>query len=81
MLPPMEKKKIPLGSSDACMYIKGGYKASFMVGVQESYSGISKPPHWHSVHDTWQNISKKMLESSIGVSVKFVEIVDNEFND
>lgn len=77
---PYGKKKIPLGSSDACMYIKGGYKASFMVGVEESDSGISKPPHWHSVRDTWQNISKKMLESSIGIALKFVEIVDNEFN-
>jgi hypothetical protein len=77
------KRKIPLGSSDACMYIKGGYKASFMVGVQESESGnkkISKPPHWHSVRDTWQNISKKMLKSSIGIALKFVEIVDKEFD-
>jgi hypothetical protein len=78
---PYGKKKIPLGSSDACMYIKGGYLASFMVGVQESETGISKPPHWHSVRDIWQNISKIMLESSIGIAIKFVEIVDNEFED
>jgi hypothetical protein len=80
---PVGKRRNALGSSDACMYIKGGYKASFLVGVQEFESGkkkISKPPHWHSIHDTWQNISKKMLKDSIGIALKFVKIVDKEFD-
>ncbi len=80
---PYGKRKIPIGSSDACMYVKGGYKASFIVGVQESKSSskkkLSKPPHWHSVHDTWQNISKKMLKDCFGMALKFVEIVDREY--
>ncbi|MFX1449945.1 MAG: M28 family metallopeptidase [Promethearchaeota archaeon] len=79
---PIGKRKIPLGSSDACMYIKGGYKASFIIGVQELESDnkkISKPPNWHSTRDTWQNISKKMLQDGIGIALKFIELVDKEY--
>ena len=79
---PLGKRKIPLGSSDACMYIKGGFKSSFIIGVQESESDskkISKPPHWHSTRDTWQNISKKMLKDGIGIALKFVELLDEEY--
>ena len=67
---------IPLGSSDACMYSKAGYKASFIIVTA---GGLKKPANWHSVNDTWQNIDKKVLRDVIGVCLKFVEIVDKEF--
>lgn len=67
---------IPLGSSDACMYSKAGYKASFIITIGKK---LKKPPHWHSITDTWDNIDKKVLKDVIGICLKFVEIVDKEF--
>ncbi|MBD3187830.1 M28 family peptidase [Candidatus Bathyarchaeota archaeon] len=80
---PVEKKTIPLGSSDACMYVKAGYKASFIIGfheVQGETEKLSKPPNWHSIRDTWQNIEKKMLRDGIGMAINFVEMVDEELD-
>ncbi len=71
-----ERGGIPLGSSDACMYAKAGYKASFVIAIGEK---LKKPPHWHSITDIWQNIDKKVLKDIIGICVKFVELVDKEF--
>ena len=73
-----ERGGIPLGSSDACMYSKAGYKASFIITIGEK---LKKPPHWHSVSDTWQNIDKKVLKDVIGICLKFVELVDKEFEE
>jgi hypothetical protein len=70
-----ERGGLALGSSDACMYSKAGYKASFIITIGEK---LNKPPHWHSVTDTWQNIEKKVLKDIIGICLKFVEIVDKE---
>ncbi|MHA1150280.1 MAG: M28 family peptidase [Promethearchaeota archaeon] len=69
---------IPLGSSDACMYSKAGYKASFIITIGKK---LKKPPHWHSVTDIWQNIDKKVLKDVIGICLKFAEIVDKEFEN
>jgi len=73
-----ERGGIPLGSSDACMYAKAGYKASFIITIGEK---LKKPPHWHSITDTWQNIDKSVLKDIIGICLKFVELVDKEFED
>ncbi len=70
-----ERGGLTVGSSDACMYSKAGYKASFIITVGEK---LNKPPHWHSVTDTWQNIDKNVLKNVIGICLKFVEIVDKE---
>ena len=70
-----ERGGLLLGSSDACMYSKAGHKASFIITVGEV---LNKPPHWHSLTDTWQNIEKNVLENIIGICLKFVEIVDKE---
>ena len=67
---------IPLGSSDACMYSKAGYKASFIIIIDGK---LKKPSHWHSLGDVPANIDKKVLKDVIGVCIKFVELVDKEF--
>jgi hypothetical protein len=73
-----ERGGIPLGSSDACMYSKAGYKASFIITIGKK---AKKPPNWHSLTDTWQEIDKKVLKDVIGICLKFVELVDNEMED
>ena len=76
----IEKGKLPiLGSSDACMYIRGGYKASFII-VNEG-EGNKKPAHWHSMTDTYDKIDKKVLKDVIGVTLNFVKIVDDEYDE
>lgn len=80
---PMWRRKLGIGSSDACMYVNAGYKAGWIVGVkyEEGEKGIKRPPNWHSSRDTWQNITKKMLQDAIGIGRKFVEIVDKEVSE
>ena len=73
---PCERGGIPLGSSDACMYSKAGYKASFIIIIDGK---VKKPAHWHSVTDIYSNIDKKVLKNVIGIGIKFVELVDKEF--
>ncbi|MGV9202866.1 MAG: M28 family peptidase [Promethearchaeia archaeon] len=73
-----ERGGIPLGSSDACMYSKAGYKASFIITIGKKNK---KPPNWHSLTDTWQEIDKKVLKDIIGICVNFVELVDEEMED
>jgi len=73
-----EKGGIPLGSSDACMYAKAGYNASFIIAISEEFK---KPPHWHSLTDTYDKMDRKVLKDIIGIGIKFVEIVDKEFNE
>ncbi|MCP4760936.1 MAG: Zn-dependent exopeptidase M28 [archaeon] len=68
---------LSLGSSDACMYIRAGYKSAFMI--VNSGGGLNKPANWHSVTDTWDNIEKKALRDIIGIALNFVEIVDKEY--
>jgi hypothetical protein len=72
----LEKGGVPIGSSDACMYLNAGYKAAFIIVVSKE---TRKPRYWHSVEDTWKNIDKKVLKDVIGVCLKFVELVDKEF--
>lgn len=67
---------ISLGSSDACMYVKAGSKASFIIA--HAGAGLKKPPHWHSMTDTWQNIDKQVLRDVIGMAIHFVNLVDQE---
>ncbi len=78
---PLERRKLGLGSSDACMYTHAGFKASFIISVLDdgtTKKGFKKPPNWHSVRDTWQNLHKNMLKDAIGMGIAFVEIVDDE---
>jgi len=76
----MKSGKLPiLGSSDACMYIRGGYKASFII-VNEGENN-KKPAHWHSMTDTYDKMDKKVLKDVIGVTLNFVKLVDEEHNE
>lgn len=79
----ISRRKLGIGSSDACMYVNAGYKAAWIVGVliEEGVKGIKRPPNWHSTRDTWENIKKNMLKDAIGIALKFVELVDSEFDD
>ncbi|MHA1682742.1 MAG: M28 family peptidase [Promethearchaeota archaeon] len=78
----ISRRKLGIGSSDACMYVNAGYKAAWIVGIliEEGVKGIKRPPNWHSTRDTWENIKKNMLKDAIGIALKFVEIVDSEFD-
>lgn len=77
---PMERKRLPFGSSDACMYTMAGFDATFIVSALEPTSSgekkIAKPANWHSVRDTWQNIKKRTLRDAIGIGIEFVKLVD-----
>lgn len=78
---PMGRRKIPFGSSDACMYLNAGYKAGWIVGalkIEGQTDKLSKPPTWHSMRDTWENVKKENLKYCIGIGLKFLEIVDEE---
>ncbi len=78
---PLKRGNVILGASDAAVYVKAGYKSGFMLGILDIKGAkIAKPPHWHSIHDTWKNINKKMVRDNIGVALKFVELLDNEYS-
>lgn len=71
----LERGGVPIGSSDACMYLNAGFLAAFIIVISKE---TRKPRYWHSVEDTWKNIDKKVLKDTIGVCLKFVELVDKE---
>ncbi len=71
------------GSSDACMYLNAGYKASFIISLEEKETvagkkGIAKPANWHSMRDNWDRTNKHTLRDSIGMAIEFCKIVDEE---
>jgi len=69
--------KLKIGATDACQYIHKGYKASALYGAEEKKN---KAINWHSINDTPENISKKVLGDFFEVSLKFVELVDKKYN-
>ncbi len=73
---PKNAGSLALGSSDACMYVKAGFKAAFIA--VHAGGGFKKPPNWHSTTDTWQNIDKQVLRDVIGMAIHFVNLVDKE---
>jgi len=78
---PLKRGNVILGASDAAVYVKAGYKSGFILGILDREGAkIAKPPHWHSIHDTWKNINKKMVRDNIGVALKFVELLDKEYS-
>lgn len=79
---PLKRGNVILGASDASQYVKAGYKSGFILGIMDvEGQKIAKPPHWHSTRDTWKNINKQMLKDYIGIALKFVELIDKEFED
>ncbi|TFG05773.1 MAG: M28 family peptidase [Promethearchaeota archaeon] len=78
---PLKRGNVILGASDAAVYVKAGYKSGFILGILDREGArIAKPPHWHSIHDTWKNINKKMVRDNIGIALKFVELLDSEYS-
>ncbi|MFX0099810.1 MAG: M28 family peptidase [Candidatus Hodarchaeota archaeon] len=78
---PMSKRKIPFGSSDACMYLNAGYKAGWIAGalrIEGKSDKLAKPPTWHSTRDNIDHIKPDALKHCIGIGLKFLEIVDKE---
>jgi hypothetical protein len=81
---PVSHRALPFGSSDACMYLNAGYKAGFIISVEEKVNadgkkkGISKPANWHSMRDNWDRTNKHTLRDSIGMAIEFCKIVDEE---
>ena len=73
---PIRTGRLIIGSCDACRYIHKGYKAAAIMGTEK---GRNKAPHWHSPEDTPENINKKVLMDFLKISLKFVEIIDQEF--
>ncbi|MFX0071585.1 MAG: M28 family peptidase [Candidatus Hermodarchaeota archaeon] len=74
---PIKTGNLIIGSCDACRYIHKGFKAAAIIGVEK---GKRKPPHWHSVDDTPENVHKENLQDFLELSLKFVELVDREFD-
>lgn len=73
----LRQGRLIIGSCDACRYIHKGYKAAAIMCVEK---GMKKPPNWHSINDTPENINKKVLSDFFKLSLKFIELVDREFN-
>ena len=73
---PIRTGRLVIGSCDACRYIHKGYKAAAIMGTEK---GRNKAPHWHSPEDTPEKINKKVLMDFLKISLKFVEIIDQEF--
>ncbi len=69
--------RILLGSSDACRYAHAGYKTVCIIVMD---GALNKPRHWHSIHDTPENLEKKVLKEMLETCLNFVEIVDKEYN-
>ncbi|MFX1445001.1 MAG: M28 family peptidase [Promethearchaeota archaeon] len=74
---PLRRGRLIIGSCDACRYIHKGYKAAAIKGTEK---GRNKAPHWHSPEDTPENINKKVLMDYLKLSLKFIEIIDQEFD-
>ncbi|TFG30057.1 MAG: M28 family peptidase [Promethearchaeota archaeon] len=74
---PIKTGRLLIGSCDACRYIRKGYKAAAIMGVEK---GTKKAPHWHSPEDTPENIKKSVLRDFLELSLKFVEMVDRELD-
>jgi len=68
---------LKIGSCDACRYIHDGFKAAALMGMERVKN---KAVNWHSIKDAPENIEKKILSDFLGVSLKFVKLVDNKFN-
>jgi len=69
--------RILLGSSDACRYAHAGYKTVCIIVMD---GALNKPRHWHSIHDTPENLEKKVLKEMLETCLNFVEIVDQEYD-
>ncbi len=67
---------LKIGSCDACRYIHGGYKAASVFGAE---SKKNKAVNWHSVNDSPENISKRVLKDFLALSINFVELIDDSF--
>jgi hypothetical protein len=74
---PIKTGRLLIGSCDACRYIRKGYKAAAILGVEK---GRRNAPHWHSPEDTPKNIHKKVLKDFLELSLQFIELVDKEFD-
>jgi hypothetical protein len=67
---------LKIGSCDACRYIHSGYKAASVFGAE---SKKNKAVNWHSVKDSPDNISKRVLKDFLVLSLNFVELIDDGF--
>jgi len=71
-----KRGKVKIGSCDACRYIHEGYKSAAIFAVN---GGKNKPKYWHTVKDAPENIDKKVLKDFLEICLKFVDLVDKEF--
>ncbi|MFX1357907.1 MAG: M28 family peptidase [Promethearchaeota archaeon] len=67
---------LKIGSCDACRYVHKGYKAIPLFGAE---SKKNKAVNWHSVKDSPENISKRVLKDFLTVCFNFVEVIDKSF--
>ncbi|NHJ06039.1 MAG: M28 family peptidase [Candidatus Heimdallarchaeota archaeon] len=73
---PIRTGNLLLGSSNANIYRKAGYDATFIINLDETRK---KPANWHSSEDTFENIDQSVLKEMIGLSITFVNLIDDEF--
>ncbi len=72
---PMRIGRLIIGSSDANVYTKEGYEAAFIIILDENTK--HRPVQWHTINDTLEFIDKKILQDIIGISICFVEQIEN----
>ena len=74
---PIKSGNLLLGSSNANRYVKAGYKATFVINLDDTGS---KPVNWHTRNDILENIDQKILQDMIGLTIEFVKMIDEEQN-
>ncbi len=72
---PLRIGRLIIGSSDANIYTKKGYEAAFVIILDENTK--HKPVQWHTINDTLEFIDKKILQDIIGISICFVQEIEN----
>lgn len=72
---PMRIGRLIIGSSDANIYTKKGYEAAFVIILDENTK--HRPVQWHTINDTLEFIDKKILQDIIGISVCFVQQIED----
>ena len=72
---PIRTGNLLLGSSNANIYRKAGYDATFIINLDKTRT---KPANWHTIEDTFENIDYNVLKEMIGLTITFVNLIDEE---
>ncbi|NHK32319.1 MAG: Zn-dependent exopeptidase M28 [Asgard group archaeon] len=76
---PCKSGSLVIGSSNANMYLKEGFRATFVI--MQSKDAPWRPTNWHGREDTFDKIDKKVLEDVLGITITFVKLIDDELKN